>query len=282
MSQIFYLILHARIISVRMQLLYKEDQQLVSKVTQGSIFSNAIATKYTENVYGLIISARCDLEHEGNVDYVYYLPIVDLKQWYENNGKIYLLNKDIEKKKHKLENECIKHKFPFQGISESQLIRMGNAIEKADDKQKYLSLVSEYFRTFEKQFNTSEYKPKQESIDSLLDNLKKNDLKDVILVESWERKKQYKVILLQDLKRVKYIYAIKFGEGLLENQISNQTDNDLLYTDDSSCFYEIVKELSSPFIEFVMQRFSQIFCRIGIEDMENEHIAHMKTIINQK
>ena len=96
-----------------MQRLYKEDQQLVSKVTQGAIFSNAIATKYTDDVYGLIISARCDLEHEGKVEYVYYLPIVDLKQWYENDGRYYLLCKDIEKKKHKLEAECIKNKFPF-------------------------------------------------------------------------------------------------------------------------------------------------------------------------
>ena len=157
-----------------MQCLYKEDQQLVSKVTQGSIFSNAIATKYKDNVYGLIISARCDLEHEGKVEYVYYLPIVDLKQWYENDGKTYLLVKDIEKKKHKLEAECIKHKFPFVDISEDQLMRMGMAIESDVDKSKYQSAISEYFRTIEKQRDVLQYIPKIESIDSLLDNLKKN------------------------------------------------------------------------------------------------------------
>lgn len=264
-----------------MQRLYKEDQQLVSKVTQGSIFSNAIATKYTDGVYGLIISARCDLEHEGKVEYVYYLPIVDLKQWYENDGRSYMLYKEIERKKRKLEAECIKHKFPLDGILEEQLMRMGNAIEKEEDKQRYLSSVSDFFRIQEKQAGVSEYEPRQDSIDSLLENLKKNDLKDVILIESWEKKRQYKVILLQDLKRVKFTYAKKLGVGLCENEISKKSENDLQYSDNSSYFYEIVKELSSPFIEFVMQRFSQVFCRIGLEDMENEHIAHMKSIINQ-
>ena len=158
---------------------------------------------------------------------------------------------------------------------------MGNAIDKEEDKQKYLSVISDYFRIQEKQSGVLEYEPKQESIDSLLENLKKNDLKDVILIESWEKKRQYKVILLQDLKRVKYIYAKNLGRGLCENEISKKSENDLYYSDDSSSFYEIVKEFSSPFIEFVMQRFSQVFCRIGLEDMENEHIAHMKSIINQ-
>lgn len=104
----------------------------------------------------------------------------------------------------------------------------------------------------------------------------------MILIESWEKKRQYKVILLQDLKRVKYAYAKRFGEGIYENEISQKQENDLHYSDDSSHFYEIVKELSSPFIEFVMQRFSQVFCRIGLDDMEKEHLAHMKSIINQQ
>lgn len=264
-----------------MQRLYKEDQQLVSKVTQGAIFSNAIATKYTDNVYGLIISARCDLEHEGNVEYVYYLPIVDMKQWYENDGKSYLLKREVERKKEKLERMCLKHEFPFEGFSEDQLRRMGNAIENEDEKQQYLSAVTDYFRILEKQQGNQVYEPTQERIEKLLDNLRNNDLNKVILIESWEKKRQYKVILLQDLKRVKYTDAQKFGKGLYEKEIEHKHENDLNYSGNLSCFYEIVKEFSSPFIEFVMQRFSQVFCRIGLEDMEKEHVAHMKSIINQ-
>ena len=265
----------------KMQRLYKEDQQLVSKVTQGAIFSNAIATKYTDNVYGLIISARCDLAHEGNVEYVYYLPIVDLKQWYENDGKSYLLNKEVERKKEKLEKMCIKHQFPFDGFSDDQYKRMGNAIENAEDKKQYLSAVTDYFVILEKQRGDQEYEPAQERVEKLLDNLRSNDLNKVILIESWEKKRQYKVILLQDLKRVKYTDAQKFGKGLYEKEIEHKHESDLNYSRDKSCFYEIVKELSSPFIEFVMQRFSQVFCRIGLDDMEKEHVAHMKSIINQ-
>lgn len=264
-----------------MQRLFKEDQQLVSEVTQGSIFSNAIATKYTDDVYGLIISARCDLVHEGNVEYVYYLPIVDLKQWYEVDGKSYLLIKEIERKKEKLEKMCLKHAFPFEGFSIDQLKRMGSAIKNEDEKQQFLSVVMDYFEILEKQQGGLEYEPKQERIEKLLDNLRNNDLNKVILIESWEKKRQYKVILLQDLKRVKYKDVQKFGKGLCEKEIEHKYESDLNYSDNLSCFYEIVKELSSPFIEFVMQRFSQVFCRIGLEDMEKEHVAHMKSIINQ-
>lgn len=62
----------------------------MSQLTQGSIFTCAIAEEYeTCFTYGLVITARCDVEQDKVRGYN-YLPIISLKDWLAHDGKLIL------------------------------------------------------------------------------------------------------------------------------------------------------------------------------------------------
>lgn len=57
-------------------------------LTQGSIISGCISADYPDKeVYGLIITPRCDLSHGIKVSTVHYLPIVKIDDWKDCDGK---------------------------------------------------------------------------------------------------------------------------------------------------------------------------------------------------
>ena len=60
------------------------EKPIVNRMTQGSIINGCVADSFpNEEVYGLIITPRCDVCHEGKVDSVHYLPVVPFERWFE-------------------------------------------------------------------------------------------------------------------------------------------------------------------------------------------------------
>ena len=52
------------------------EKPIVNRMTQGSIINGCVADAFPgEEVFGLIITPRCDVSHEGKVDSVHYLPV---------------------------------------------------------------------------------------------------------------------------------------------------------------------------------------------------------------
>ena len=262
-----------------MRKIYVNRPTLVRPLTQGSIFNNGIATKYKSSISGIIITARCDLSHEAKVEYVYYLPIVGLKDWYDIDGKSCLLNKDILANQKKLMQSCTQNHIPFQQMGRDQLIQMSTSIEDIQRRNAFISLVERYF--YLKSISVEDYKPSNNNIETLVNNLFENKYLDYQLIECWEDPSQLKVILLRDLKRIEYKIAINLSGGVEENNIDSKENNDLEYSETNNNLYIIKAEMASPYVEFVLQRFAQNFSRIGLEDMNEEKRNNMKIIINQ-
>ena len=60
------------------------EKPIVNRMTQGSIINGCVADAFPgEEVFGLIITPRCDVSHEGKVDSVHYLPVVPFERWFE-------------------------------------------------------------------------------------------------------------------------------------------------------------------------------------------------------
>lgn len=63
------------------------------KIDQGLIFNCATSVTYVgREVYGVIISPRCDIAHKKSME-IHYLPIVKLKDWIAVEGKTILVEK---------------------------------------------------------------------------------------------------------------------------------------------------------------------------------------------
>ena len=60
------------------------ESPLIGKMTQGSIINGCISEDFpNEEVYGFIITPRCDLEHQGKVNTVHYIPAVPFELWFD-------------------------------------------------------------------------------------------------------------------------------------------------------------------------------------------------------
>lgn len=61
---------------------------LYSKLTQGSIINGCVAEAFpNQEVFGVIVTPRCDLSHEGKVLTVHYVPLVPFELWFDKIAK---------------------------------------------------------------------------------------------------------------------------------------------------------------------------------------------------
>ena len=87
------------------------------------------------------------------------------------------------------------------------------------------------------------------------------------------------VVLLRELKRLEYTIAIGMSSGIEEKTIAETWKNDLAYSVSRDFLYETEAEIVSPFVEQLMERFSYNFCRIGVEDMDENVEDVLKSFI---
>jgi hypothetical protein len=99
------------------------------KVTQGTIFSNAKSCYLSKDVFGLIISGRCDIENAHYQTFL-YLPVIDMKTWFYT-----FVQPKVSIKKANDMQYAIKKEFSEKGLTMEPL--------KYADKDK---IISEHFK----------------------------------------------------------------------------------------------------------------------------------------
>jgi hypothetical protein len=76
----------------------------LSQLTQGTVFTCAVAEEYEGcATYGLIITARCDVEQD-KVRAYNYLPVVPLKDWLARDGKLIIAERLMADAQSRLKN----------------------------------------------------------------------------------------------------------------------------------------------------------------------------------
>lgn len=267
-----------------------------SEITQGSIITGCIASKYEGcQVWGCIITARCDLSNK-KVGMVHYLPIVCFDDYLRKE-----ILEDLKKEWIKELKSNLGNRMKEKGVSPSfldrnlgyedfdTLIRANfNKIREADkfmdDYKKFLGAPNAAIGDIISD-SRGEGKLKQE-----IDRLVSNENTNYYLIEDWSGDKnenqRYKVILLREIKEITLECALSLPDGLLESDISPDylSGNSLSVSADSSNFYYVDSEINSPFIEHILQRFSNNFIRIGVEDLPKSTVTkqlveYSKTIL---
>ena len=242
-------------------------------MTQGAIINYCLADNYidSENVYGFIITPRCDLAHEAKVTHVHYLPIVDFKDWAKQDGEEYLFNNWFRKRKEKFKDKCNKYKIPFGSFSYADYEKMANKL--IVNQSKRLDFLSNADIIINPQRNSQlflEYSNKDETKKQLVKDLLEDRLAAFYLIEDWNGNNgMHKVILLRELKRVSLSSAQRISNGLDLSQIIEGKD-ELKKTTVPNVLCQVCAQIASPFVEHIVQRFSHNFCRIGVDDRDLE------------
>lgn len=268
------------------------DKPLIGRMTQGSIINGCVADAFpNEEVYGLIITPRCDVNHEKKVDSVHYLPIVPFERWFEVIAKPKI--KDIWKKiiYQKLNDEFKKAKINdvmSTGLNHKDLLKICNTkVTNTNIKTTIEQLLNSYFGNDEDDFNyyllEGEGKDKKRhELIKYLARLEGNDIAPFYLIESWSNydslnSNKHLVIMLRDIHRIQFPTAMSIKKGIYEKDIQeiDLRYNDLFLSEKHNNFFYVQAEINSPFIEHIMQSFVYNFSRIGVDDRPGSTIDYL-------
>lgn len=252
---------------------FYKNYRMARTLTQGSIINNCLADNYNEklDIYGLIITPRCDLAHEGKVNTIHYLPVVDFEDWLYCDGEEYLFSKWQAKIRDKFYQMCNKNEISpnLQDVSLYEKIA-NKLITDSSKRDAFLKKADTLFNSSTRHKAFNDYVHKNDVQRTLLNNLIGDSLPAYYLIEDWDTARaKPKIVLLRELKRISYETGLKISVGMNASDMQRYYD-DLKYTSISSGLYQICAEINSPYIEHIMQKFSYNFCRIGVEDRDFE------------
>lgn len=253
--------------------LYMRDiLEMPNKLTQGTIFSNAKSSQFSHDVYGLIISGRCDIENSHYQTFL-YLPIIKLKRWFDS----FILKKIIKKNANDAERE-IQLKFSNKKLSievlkyvnRRELISKHFKAKEQDKINKYFEKIDFFNEISAGKIHEQNLKCKlttKEKDDCMkeVDRLLKNDfngffyLENVDYYEQRNGKCHHFVIVLNEVQTL----PVEVANYLCDGIDLSQHENFKQYFGNDSCSLAI-STITSPHIEYIIQYYTSLF-RIGID-----------------
>ena len=253
---------------------------LYSKLTQGSIINGCIAEAFpNKEVFGVIITPRCDLSHDGKVLTVHYVPLVPFELWFDVIAKPIIKEqwkKDLANKlDSKFNNAKVGSNIMEADFTYDDLCKIvEQKVLKQKDKVEINELLDAYFDINESAFNDylldeKSHKRGHKMFD-YFSRLQENSIHPYYLLEGWQEygENKHLVVMLRDVRRIEYDIANRIGKGVEESilGLEDTTHNDLFLTPKKNNFYFIQALIASPFIEHIMEAFVYNFSRIGVED----------------
>jgi hypothetical protein len=260
--------------------------------SQGTIFSCAYSDAYkSTNVYGLIITARCDLA-QTKATSISYLPIVSIDDWMLIDGYNIFLQRLISEYLGKLKSVLRDANLSTTLLETINLDDISKFLNQQTGKtSKALAKRFDDALHLYKQYNTlSAETPKLAQIKSVIKDNKKqaqllikelldNKLADYHYIDRCQFDEEcagYVAIM----REIHSIPQLLFGHillGLDKSQFNEFVRNNGEYRYKMSFKFEDIAlplgTVKSPFIEHIMQRFTMLYARIGVKDHAHDAIG---------
>lgn len=259
---------------------------IIGKIDQGTIFNGAIAEDYHHcEVQGLIITASCDIANDKVKKYS-YLPIVKFNDWLRRDFWEIFFHRSTQQEKSNLRSL-----FKQKGLST-------NLIDQFDHEELYSKLSEDFSKKENVRFkkiidnildlnNCNSQKPesKTQSMDKILSNYKKSVVSIFNELTSHKLSGYYfleaispddisgpYIILLREIRHLNRNIIKDISKGLspgalkqhVEDSIQNALNLDINYSE----MMMPLGHINPPFIQHIMQNFSELFSRIGVDDFK--------------
>lgn len=255
------------------------EKPVFGKLTQGTIFTSASAEEYVNKpVWGMCITARCDMAHENKTNVFNYLPIVSFDEWLLKDGArllcdrlhIELTTKAINLIKNALKSPTILDSYTPDFIADNFM--SGNSLFKLHS---------------EKMNELAGYRANRNISSAEVKNLVAINIKcaEKLLKDLWSMQlpgyyflkeigdtehssNAGYVVLLREIHHLPQTLGSKIANGMIIEQGSKpqKTPFDFSYP---------TGLVSSPWIEHIMQQFSHMFVRIGLPDPNPLHLKKL-------
>ncbi|EOV2672791.1 hypothetical protein QY873_06275 [Klebsiella pneumoniae subsp. pneumoniae] len=247
--------------------------------TQGTIFNCAYSASYPNNeTLGLIITARCDIANTDKVKFYNFIPAIPFEIWkekdllpiikkqtYKNLTSQYLsLLNDAGFSKNNLETYGYDRIYDLivekKILKSKQLTRLESLKEKIDSIEQndsYAKLIS-FFR---------------DDISKILNDIIENKNPDFFFIDDIVGYNSV-VVNLREIYELSILTAKKIPNGI---EIDDGDTYPGLNLNVPNKFCSIVGQMKSPFIELLMQRFTNNFVRVGVD---NHHLSILTKIMD--
>ncbi|TDW69015.1 hypothetical protein EDF57_101909 [Novosphingobium sp. PhB55] len=261
---------------------------------QGTIFTCALSDSYPNiAALGMLITARCDTAQD-KAEVYNYIPLVPVESWIAKDGL-----EIVAKRAAANEMGSMKKAIADAGMDDViiELISFDEILrELKKGTSKPEKSIAARFEKALTSYNLAKHIINQENrlLKSSLEYLSSNDgiyksvIKELInngIAEFHYIQKSYSgeetrgyVALMREIRFISSSLGKKIAIGLDVNEFDAEKDsyapglNHVRFSKDQD-FAMPLSCISSPLIELVMQRFANLFSRIGVEDIPKEWIV---------
>lgn len=257
--------------------------------TQGTIFSCAYAENYEGlSVYGLVITARCDAA-QNKVPIYSFIPVVSLEDWIFRDGAEIVLQRLLSDcdntKKNILSGMEVSDSLLRSKTGEEILtVILRPMVEKDQRKQVKIEKFSEADELSKEirkalagvdvELRRTLLRRAGKALDSIVKELAGNKLTGYYLLREMPtlnaRKLPDFVALLREVHHVPSVLAMRILRGIAKEEWKTPPSG----ASRSPCFSDSddycapVARLRSPWMEHLMQTWSLLFARIGVDDID--------------
>lgn len=272
-----------------------------SSLTQGTIITSLRSNQYPDNYcYGIVISARCDLAND-KINKIFYLEAIKLEDWIlSKKGFNILVNDVIKKDVTKLENILQRNGLNWETIKNFSIDEFDSVIDSefSIKQQKENNDIKKLFRKYKKYTNASvslcERKnllsENRKIVTKIISNISNGQYTHFIYIPSdaLDFAKNLKNGLIVDLQEVDYL-NLETAKDLINYSIDSKSSdlsdekkehyNKKFFLSEKPGYSIMLGNIKSPWIEYLMQHFSNVFIRIGINNPSKEDINQLVTKI---
>lgn len=258
------------------------------ELTQGTIFTCALTENYLDcGAYGLIITARCDVANEKTPIFS-YVPVIPYKDWMARDGVGIVASRalanSIGEIKRAIRSADLAESV-FDTLSEDSIVKLFEEDSTRDGRAR-LKRVRDHFLTIRKskevmaggnnKLSAAFLHEYNGVYKGLVKDLLGNAVADFHYLEEieFEGRTDGYVASLREIRLMPSIAAVRILEGM-EKEDFDRLGATGLHFRSGDDYAMPVGLLRSPYIEFLMQRVTNLFARIGVTDASQ---ARMKAL----
>ncbi len=277
------------------------DTMNPTSISQGSIITSCRAARYDGlSVYGLIITARCDIEH-SKVAIYNYLPISRLEDWLLLDGAEIIADRAIASLNGVMKSclaqsgrpkdllEYVERDLILQELKKDEHKNSTNIYEQFSEAYLNYELCKSVFDEIDRELRANVLKKNGKMCSSLMKELREHRLSDfhyLPRVISDQQPTGY-VANLREVRNISSLTARLVENGLepsefgASSKVGRAVRSDLDFSHPDHTFAMPISQIKSPEIEFVLQRFSNLFGRIGVTDFNRDEIEMSEGILER-
>ena len=262
-------------------------------LTQGTVFTCAAAEDYAGCiVYGLVITARCDVA-QNKAAVFNYLPVVTLNDCVHRDGRILLCDRIAKnllgRMRAALRSAKYSESIMLTQPPEAILDTLFSAASTSKSDQKARAAFQELARDYRQILETHESDPSEllargvankhsSDRDTLLRELVHHKLNGYYFLPSIapNGSDQGYVVLLREIRHIPRDLAARIGDGISAEEYAalcaERPHFGSRLSFEREPFGMPIGLLASPYTEHLMQVFSMLFSRIGLPDPDQSYV----------